>query len=350
MRRVVLAGVAVAVMGAGSVAFIGYSGARDEDNERRTRPSSTANVERRDLVETETLDGTLGFVDQRPLMAGLNGTLTAVPDEGTRIRRGGTLYEIDGRPVRLLSGNIPQWRSFESGMDDGRDVRQLERNLVALGYDPDGDIDVDEQFDKATEAAIKRWEDDLGLTEDGTIEMGEVVFLPGARRVGEVEADIGTGGMPETEIMTTSSWARAVTIELDPARRDLVRRGKKVDVEMPDGSATKGRVASVGKVAQVPDSDSNDDPYVEVVVRLPSDATGLEGAPVDVTVVQKRTKDALAVPAAALLALAEGGYALEVVSESGESMLVPVETGTFADGWVEVDGDIAEGAEVVMPE
>jgi hypothetical protein len=55
----------------------------------------------------------------------------------------------------------------------------------------------------------------------------------------------------------------------------------------------------------------------------------------------------LAVPVDAVLALAEGGYALEVVDEAGRTHLVGVELGVFADGMVEVRGDIAAGDQVV---
>ena len=58
----------------------------------------------------------------------------------------------------------------------------------------------------------------------------------------------------------------------------------------------------------------------------------------------------LAVPVEALLALAEGGYAVELAHDDGTTSLVAVELGAFADGWVEVTGDVAEGDEVVVPE
>ena len=47
----------------------------------------------------------------------------------------------------------------------------------------------------------------------------------------------------------------------------------------------------------------------------------------------------------------EGGYAVERVGTGpqGANELVKVETGAFADGWVELSGDVAEGDEVVVP-
>ena len=76
--------------------------------------------------------------------------------------------------------------------------------------------------------------------------------------------------------------------------------------------------------------------------------TDLDEAPVDVVVETSRAEDVLAVPVQALLALAEGGYALEVVEGGGGTHLVGIETGAFADGFVEVSGGgVADGVEVV---
>ncbi|MGH9210348.1 MAG: hypothetical protein ACRD2C_06650 [Acidimicrobiales bacterium] len=91
-------------------------------------------------------------------------------------------------------------------------------------------------------------------------------------------------------------------------------------------------------------------PTVEVTVTLedPGAAGALDEAPVTVRVVTRAAEDVVAVPLDALLALAEGGFAVErVVGRHTE--LVAVETGAFADGWVEVAGDVAEGDEVVVP-
>jgi len=57
------------------------------------------------------------------------------------------------------------------------------------------------------------------------------------------------------------------------------------------------------------------------------------------------------VPAEALLALAEGGYAVEVPDSSTLSgtRLEKVKIGEFADGWVQVTGDVKAGDQVVVP-
>ena len=72
-----------------------------------------------------------------------------------------------------------------------------------------------------------------------------------------------------------------------------------------------------------------------------------DGMPVTVVITTVAAEGVLAVPVEAVLALAEGGYALEVVDGGGATHLVGVELGVFADGMVEVIGDIAAGDEVV---
>jgi multidrug efflux pump subunit AcrA (membrane-fusion protein) len=76
---------------------------------------------------------------------------------------------------------------------------------------------------------------------------------------------------------------------------------------------------------------------------------GLEVASVDVEFMSESRKDVLSVPIEALLARPEGGFAVEVVS-GGSSKLMPVTTGLFASGRVEIRGEgIAEGMRVGVP-
>ena len=125
-------------------------------------------------------------------------------------------------------------------------------------------------------------------------------------------------------------------------------------VELPSGRRATGTVASVGRVAETSTTPTGEtgDPTVSVVVRLadPGERDGLDGAPVTVALERDRARNVLAVPVEALLALRGGGNAVEVVGSSGERRLTAVETGTFADGYVEVRGRrIREGARVVVP-
>jgi peptidoglycan hydrolase-like protein with peptidoglycan-binding domain len=265
------------------------------------------------------------------------------------VRRGEVLYAVDGVGVPLLFGDTPAWRSLGSGMSDGVDVLQLERNLVALGYGDD--LEVDQAFDAETAAAIEDWQADRGVDDTGVLALGSFAFLPGERRVGGHVAQVGQGLTPGAAVTDTTSTRPAVTVDLPATQRDLASRGEEVTVTMPDDREVIGKIRRVGSVASVPVDDPTAEPTIEVVVSIRrADADeGLDGAPVDVGFASDVQEDAIAVPVAALLALAEGGYALEVVAEDGSTGLVGVEVGLYADGWVEVDGDgIEPGVEVVV--
>jgi len=315
--------------------------------------TTTAAVTRRDLRATEEVDGTLGYGETRTVANGRDGTITDLPTEGEVVTRGRALYRVDGRPVPLLYGRLPAWRELSVGVDDGPDVRQLERNLVALGYDPDRAVTVDDHFTWATRAAVRRWQEVLGLEESGTVRPGDAVWQPGPVRVGKAKAAVGDAARPGSPVLEVTDTTRQVTIDLDASRQPYVKAGDRVDLELPGGRTTTGRVRSVGKVATVPPADGGGDgtPTVELVVSLddPGASGRLDQAPVDAAITTEVREDVLAVPVTALLALAEGGYAVEV-ERGGTRTLVGVETGLFADGQVEVaGGGLRAGDRVVVP-
>jgi peptidoglycan hydrolase-like protein with peptidoglycan-binding domain len=350
-RRSILAAVgalAVVGLGGGAVLLGSDDGASAQDDTDTTTPTSTAAVELTDLVEYEELDGTLGYGEPTELTVSRPGTITALPAEGTVVERGGWLAEVNGLLVPLLYGDKPLWRPLQSG-DEGTDVRILEENLVALGYADASSLTVDETFTSATTAAVKRWQDAIGLEETGIVQTSDAVVRPGAVRVAAHAGVVGgQAGGPVLEVTGTE---QRVIVALAATNQDLLAAGDAVQVVLPDGTSVEATVASVGSVVTPGDEMSGTSATIEVVVALadPAAAGTLDEAPVDVSVVQSQAEDVLAVPVEALLALAEGGYAVERVTGS-TSELVPVETGAFADGRVEVLGDLAEGDEVVVPE
>jgi hypothetical protein len=350
-RAIVIAAVVLVAAGGAGLWLLAAdgSGTASADDEAGT-PASTATVERRDLVEAETFEGSLGFDDERPLTSARPGTLTALADEGRQIHRGGLLFEVNERPTVLMFGEVPAWRALGAGLE-GVDVRQLQRNLLALGYKAGGGLEVDGDFDSATAEAVRDWQDDLGLDHTGTVELGDVVFLPGSRRMGQHTIETGGMAVAGAQVAVTTSIERAVTLNLDATDQDLVHAGDHVEVTLPSGRTVDGSIAEVGRVAESDPTDPTADPRVEIAITIRGEVgTRLDEAPVDVDVETDRASGMLAVPVEALLALAEGGYALEVVdgAGSGGTHLVAVETGSFADGWVEISGDgITEGVKVV---
>jgi peptidoglycan hydrolase-like protein with peptidoglycan-binding domain len=325
-RRVIVAG-AVGVAAVAAAVILADGGEKAGATRNPEVPTTTATVERRDLVDRETINGTLGYADESKLAAAATGTLTAIRKSGSVVRRGQSLYDIDDQPAAwLLYGSLPAWRDFTPWMSDGEDIRQLERNLRALGYDPDHDMTIDDDWTAATTAAVERFQDDRDMTEDGTLDQGEVVFRDGPARVGEVRASVGQQVGPGTDLGDLSSTQREVTVALEADRQDLVDTGDTVTVEMPNGNTVRGRVTDVGEVATQP-HDEDQDPTIDVTIALRGRAargTGLDQAPVS-----------------------GGGFAVETT----DGRLVPVEPGMYAEDYVEVSGSgLREGMRVVTAE
>jgi peptidoglycan hydrolase-like protein with peptidoglycan-binding domain len=353
----VAAGGVVAVTGLVLALGGGTAGGQDVggDDEGRTTDATAAStarvaVERRDLAERESLDGTLAYGDTRDLAIGGQGTITGLGAEGTVVDRGGVLGEVDGRPVPLLFGDRPMWRTLGEGADtsDGADIRQLEENLIALGYGTAANLGPNDTWSQATTAAVKRWQAALGVEETGRVELGSLVFAPGPLRIGDHLAELGApAGAPALSVGGTE---RVVTVDVEADRPGLLTVGQAVEVELPDRSLVPATVRSVASVVDPPDPSTGGSPTVQVVVALddPAAAGALVQAPVEVQIVTIAADDALTVPVEALLALAEGGYAVE----RPDGSLVAVQVGAFADGFVEVEatsGTLAEGDDVVVP-
>ena len=161
------------------------------------------------------------------------------------ITRGHSLYAVDDVPAAfLLYGALPAWRDFAPGMTDGDDVRQLERNLRALGYDP-GDVDGD--WDAETTDAVERFQRDRGLDGDGRLAAASSSSARAdAGRRGE-----GVGWGPRRR--PAARW-RAL-LDRPPGDRRPRRAASSsparatVTVDLPSGRSVHGRVAEVGNVA-----------------------------------------------------------------------------------------------------
>jgi peptidoglycan hydrolase-like protein with peptidoglycan-binding domain len=351
--RVAVAGTVVVLAAAGSVVGVAYlreDPQANADDTTTETDTTVVPVELRTLKDAERLSGDLGYADEQTVSAGsAEGVLTDLPDEGSVVKRGESLYDVNDDPVVLLIGKLPLYRELSYGVDDGADVRQLERNLKRLGYDPGT---VNKEFSYYTQEAVEDLQDDLGLDDTGVVTAAQFVVLPEAIRVGAPQATIGTqltAGAP-TALYDATSTRRAVTVDLDPADEELAEIGAKATVTLPDGSTVMATVDSVGTAATATDTES-EDPSAEATIPVsltldnPTKVAGLSAAPVTVDLTRETRKQVAAVPVTALVALAEGGFAVRL--ESGE--LVAVETGLYAAGYVEITAGLEAGDRIEVP-
>jgi peptidoglycan hydrolase-like protein with peptidoglycan-binding domain len=321
------------------------TGADAQETPTETAPAATAAVERRDLASTEEFEGTLGYDDQRELAAQTTGTVTRQATVGRVIANGEQLARIDEEPVILLRGRLAAYRDLTYGVE-GRDVKQLDEALVDLGYlDED---DADREYDWATADAVADLQDDLAMYEDGELQRSEYVFAATNLRICSHPVDTGATVGQGQPLLTVSSVRRSIEVELDPGDRDLISTDQPVEVELPTGGTTTGTVAEIGTTIS---STADGDDVLNVTIALddPKPVRRLDHAPVTVVVSTPVAEQVLAVPVEAVVGTAGGGYAVDRVRD-GRTTRVTVDLGAWGDGYVEVDGDLREGDEVVVPE
>jgi hypothetical protein len=151
-------------------------------------------------------------------------------------------------------------------------------------------------------------------------------------------------------VLDVTSETHQVTVDLDVSQQSYVKAGDRVDIVLPDGRHTSGRVSDVGRVAQTQGEAPNQTTTIPVTVALDNPRAGgrLDQAPVDVYVTTQARRGVLAVPVTALLALKEGGYAVETIDAAGQHHLVAVRLGVFSNGMVEASGTgLRAGTKVV---
>lgn len=363
-RWLALAVVLVIAAGATVAATEVFRGRSGRNGSALSGPAtSTAAVQLRSLSTQQQFTGTLGYAGLYTVTSRLQGTVTWLPEVGQVITNGHVLYRVDDKPVVLLYGAIPAYRSLAVGRTaadvSGPDVAELNHDLVALGYVKSADVDgAWNQFNWATRAGVETLQRHLGLDPTGALPLGDVVFLPTAARVTSVHA--GLGGPASSPVLTATSTTRTVNVALSADLQSQVHLGDPVTITFPNGNTTPGTVSAVGTVASVPtggsstQGGSDNGPTVPVTIQPsdPSATGGLDQAPVLVSITGQTVHNVLTVRVDALLARAGGGYSVEVVAADGTHHLITVTPGLFDDaaGLVQVSGTgLAAGQRVVVP-
>ena len=364
-RRAFLAMGAAAILaaGAGAGAFASRSGpfAAKAKPTTSTFSGATDTVTKGDLQGQTSVSGTLRYSDSRKFKSGFEGVLIQVPASGAVLTQGDVLYRTGNETAYLMRGNLPAWRSFEAGMEDGEDIRQLETALRDLGY---FDYEPDDHFSWATTSAILKWQKDLDLPRTGTLPLGRIVFTPGDLRVGTVTARVGDRVAADTELFDVTSTTQVVDANIKLSDQKLAVAGTAVTIKLPDAKKTAGKITSVGTPTEKSSgsgsgsgagsgSGESKERVIPITVTLTdaSATTNFQEVSVTVDLPSEKRTGVLSVPVGALLALSADQYGVEIVEAGGTTRKVPVTIGLFAGGRVEISGkDISEGQRVVVPQ
>jgi hypothetical protein len=308
---------------------------------------NTATVVRTNLSNSQTLPGTLGFGPASTVTGKGTGTITSLPQAGATISRGQALYGIDDQPVIVFYGSSPLYRTLTVATPplQGPDVTVVADNLRALGYSvPKGDL-----FTQALSDAVTKWQKKIGMAQTGTLGVGQIVVFPGAVRVNGIQAQLGDSSTEPVLAVTPTD--KVITVPVAATNLTGINTGNKVTITLPSGQLVPGTVGVISQTVQSNNNQQNEPgspatpPNVNVTITAdnPADVANLAAAPVQVAFTTSGKDNVLAVPVTALLALRGGGYALQLPN----GKLVPVQTGLFANGEVEVSGpDVTEGLRV----
>jgi len=322
--------------GASAAASAG-AGAGSGPGDRYAGPTGT--VTRGDLTDSEVFAGSLGYGTPTGVPGAASGTLTWLPEPGQVVSRDEFLYAVDERAVRSMYGTVPLWRDLERGTT-GTDVRQLNENLAALGYD----VAQDDAFGPRTQRAVEQWQRARGHDVTGVLTADDVVFVDGPVRVASVDGQLGQPA--SGDVLQVTSTERIVTATVSQRDAERLAVGTAVDVRVNGaGDAMSGEVTDLQPA-------TGDDATTKVDVSV-SFAAGDRQLPAagSARIEAEGTTAAgvLSVPVGALVAVEGGRYAVDVVRRDGMTERVRVVPGLTASGRVAVTGDVAAGDRVVVP-
>jgi multidrug efflux pump subunit AcrA (membrane-fusion protein) len=361
-RRTWAVGAAVALVAVAATAgVVAMSGATHQNGAAQEPPVNTATVELGKLSDMVSQYGTLTYrarPDGSPfaVINRARGTFTKLPEAGDKVGCGEVLYRVNERPVLLLCGSTPAYRSLSQGAS-GRDVAALNANLVHLGYATRAQLDPSSgHFGSGTASALEKLQSRLGEDRTGSLKLGQAVFLPEPVRIATVTGDLGGTARPGAHVLDATSGTLEVQLALDPSQQDEVKTGDRAQITLPDNMSVTGRVDRLGRVAQIAAGQNNGAGGATIPAYIslddPEQARGLDKAPVQVEITIKGVESALSVPVTAIVGRSGGGFAVEVVRADGRRELVAVKLGLFdtAGGRVQVvEGDLRVGDRVVVP-
>jgi len=191
-RKNIIIGIIIITVGAASFYFGSQNTA--SLSTQKTLELTTIKISKGDLAKKEEYNGTLSQVDKAVLNSSITGVITYLPEEGTVINYGQVLYAVDNKPVILLEGSTPFYRTLDLTSDEGPDIKQVEEALISLGYAEEGFI-ADEKFDETTSSMLNRLYIDYKIETKSEITPSEQVAINAKKDSIEVIEDtISSGG------------------------------------------------------------------------------------------------------------------------------------------------------------
>ncbi len=172
----------------------------DTSSSNKTLELTTVAIQKGDLEKKEEYNGTLRQTDKKVLNSPTNGVVTFLPKEGTIVSFGEVLFIIDNKPVILLEGSTPFYRTLDLNSDPGVDIKQVEEALVYLGY-AESSFVPDNIFDTETSQMLNKLYIDYGIETKSEITPTEQVLInQKENEIENLEEIVAEGGTTLIEV------------------------------------------------------------------------------------------------------------------------------------------------------
>jgi len=265
---------------------------------------------------------------------------------GSVLAEGAMVIEVSGRPVFILQGDVPSFRSLQPGVR-GVDVAQLQAALSRLGYP----LKLDGAFGKATAEAVIDFYAAAGFSpsEGTSIPFGEVMFVPtlpvcvqsAVTRLGPIGGSTEQGeSIDASELVRLSAGQLTVVTSLRASDEGLLRVG--MTLVLLDETTHASFPATLTSIAESATDQSGQIGRAAIITPDRALPPNLDGANLRLTFTTSASDgEVLVVPLAAVSSSADGETRVSVL-KPGQSIPVDVrvEVGISADGFVEVEPSI----------
>ncbi len=175
---------------------------------------------------------------------------------GDSVAEGDRMIEVSGRPVFLMQGDVPVYRTLRPGMR-GADVAQLQAALTRLGFLPD----TDDVFGEATKSAVAAFYEQAGYEPipaslSGAAEIAaaeqSVADADAAVLAAQAELESAATGQPDSAVASAkiakNQAARAVDSAIIQRDADVALAQQELD----------NAVAALDRLAATPDTAPED--------------------------------------------------------------------------------------------
>jgi len=416
----VVAATTVIALAAGAAGWLAGAQVRspaDAAAAHRPPPASliTVAVERRTLTATVTSQGTVAYGAPEPVtltgsVASDDSTTTAaaplitkVPAANRTLHEGDVLLEVSGRPVFVLAGKVPMYRTLTRG-SAGDDVRQLRAALRRLL--PARHVPASGALDDSALNAVQAWYAKRGYQAAGptaaqrtqlrqleralvgaqgqaltdaqadladftktygvSVASGEILFLP-RLPVRLTTVTVKAGAPASGVIGTVADPGLVVNGTVTPDDAGLLKVGMSATMQQ-DGDQFAATLSGMGAaVAVAPDTstqngaaqdgNTQESSVAGVPIRLkpkiPAKLAPFAGQAFKISITVGGTGHAvLSVPVAAVYTTSDGDARVSVQDAAGAVHDVPVEAGLSTGGYVQITpraaGALAAGSRVVV--